>query len=670
MRQISELAKEDFSLLEAAVATGSGVQMELGEDLSASVAEQLDDLLERLKTEKKGRVSVDSGAVSDMDSGSGTALEEEESSGNRGKVECTSSFPSHVVEDASKEKRGVGFNSVVNGQPQVEMKHGSMERKTLENKTSSSSSSSSRRQYMKRKGGLDTAQRETNDNRTDFSRTFPVKPSGSHNSRHSEQRFRSPRAEVIEHPPPHRRFGDSGSGRSKTAPLASSDKPDSEVIDSREGSPTEGGPFITHWGKGRWRRNGSGAVRDRGRRQYNPNHYTSNPRGPKVGSPGVNKMRYPPSRGRSFGYHPRPERDSLQGVGSDKGQDKGLQQKREDVVGSQQKLGKPLGNVQRDTYPQQRQKEENSVVVPRGENSSDETTKKDVAPDTMSSKSSAAPMKTTTELSAKHGPQLEKSQKKLSYASVTSSSSGCPTVSGKTARSSPKPPPAPGCPDADSHEDKGSTAGAVNTSADSSNCPTVTVNTSTAADTSSTGQVAANSVTATKTIATGTKEPTNDPITTTATKTTATATKGATTKPTTATKATKDATTKPINATKVATANGAKTTATATKGATTKPNTATKATKDGTTKDATTKPITATKVATTTAAIDATTKPSTTTKATKDATNEHTKEATIAGPEAKDHTRPTDATANSISKAIAASFNYSEVVEFLREGEL
>ncbi|CAI8027185.1 hypothetical protein GBAR_LOCUS15565, partial [Geodia barretti] len=199
------------------------------------------------------------------------------------------------------------------------------------------------------------------------------------------------------------------------------------------------------------------------------------------------------------------------------------------------------------------------------------------------------------------------------------------------------------------HEDKGSTAGAVNTSADSSNCPTVTVNTSTAADTSSTGQVAANSVTATKTIATGTKEPTNDPITTTATKTTATATKGATTKPTTATKATKDATTKPINATKVATANGAKTTATATK-------------------DATTKPITATKVATTTAAIDATTKPSTTTKATKDATNEHTKEATIAGPEAKDHTRPTDATANSISKAIAASFNYSEVVEFLREG--
>ena len=618
VRQISELEEEDFSLLEAAVATGSGVRLELGEHLSASVAEQLDDLLERLKTEKKGRVSVDSGAVSDMDSGSGTALEEEESSGNRGKVECTSSFPSHVVEDASKEKsleRGVGFNSVVNGQPQVELKHGSMERKTLENKkpsssSISSSSSSSRRQYMKRKGGLDAAQRETNDNRTDFSRTFPVKPSGSHNSRYSEQRFRGPRAEVIEHPPPHRRVGDSGSGRSKTAPLASSDKPGSEVIDNREGSPTEGGPFITHWGKGRWRRNGSGAVRDHGRRQYNPNHYTSNPGGPKFGSPGVNKMRYPPSRGRSFGYHPLPERDSpqnnywRQGVGSDKGQStqrEGLQQKREDVVGSQQKLGKPLSNVQRDTSPQQIQEPVVVLQTARGENSSGEATKKDVAPDTMSSKSSTAPMTTTTESSAKHGPQLEKSQKKLSYASVTSSSSGCPpTVSGKTARSSPKPSPAPGCPNADSHEDKGATAGAVNTSADS------------------TGNVAANSVTATK-------EPTNDPTTTTGSKTTATVTKGATTKPTTTTKTTKDATTK----------------------------------------DTTTKPITATKVATTTAAKDTTTKPSTATKA----TNEPTKEANLAGPKAKDHTRPTDATANSINKAIAATFNYSEAVEFLWEGE-
>ena len=650
MRQISELEEEDFSLLETTVRAGGSrdaaavIQVELSEtQMSGSVAEQLDDLLERLRMEKRGRVSVDSGAVSDMESGSGAALDEEEASGNRGEMGSTTSsargemgsasFLSCGVENVESLDKGVG--SVVNG-PQVQLKHTAREHKTPENSDTeklpsssfSSSSFSSHRPYTKRKGWRESAQRETNETRTDYSRSFPGKGSGAH-GRGSEQRIRTPRAEVIEH----RRFGEPANFRSKPGgpPAPSGEQPGSESsreVD-REVSPTEGGPFITHWGKGRWRKNGG--VRDRGRRQYNPHQYTAHPAGgPKFGPPsGVNRTRYPPSRGRSIGYHARHERDSnsycRQSGGGDSGGKNtggegttGLQEKGGD---SQQILGKSLGDGEREiTPPQGRRERENSTevqtTVGRDDNFSAEAAGKEVGPDTAASKSSGSSANTTTtDLPVKLGSQAEKSTKRLSYACVTSSSSGPPTVqgSGRALRSSPKPPPAAPCgANVDSHDDEGAT---LRASTNSSNCPVVTqVSTTSNGAVNSTTAIA----TATKTTTTATKVPTNSVIAANV------ITNDPASNPTT------------VNATNVE-----------------PPITTTERTTA--TKDATTERTTATK--------DATTDSTTAIKDNATATTARPKATTTA----KDYARPTDTSTN---RAIAASFNYSKAVEFLWKGEL
>ena len=652
MRQISELEEEDFCLLESSVAPGSNwgvrttttgsLQLELGEELSVSVAEQLEALLEGLRTERRGRISVDSGAVSDMDSCSGTALEEDEEgvgSSSRGNISnsCSSqgSSVSCAVEDRSKVEsleRGVSV-SVANG-PQVEFRSTARERKTrynnekpLPSSSSSSSSSSSHRQYVKRKGGREgILGGEGNNSRTDYSRTFTQRGGGggSGHSRPTELRSRGPKAEVIEHPLPHRRSGESASGKSMPASLPTPDQSGNtaprEAVDREEegSSPTEGGPFITHWGKGRWRRNGGG--HDRGRRPYNSHHFAAHS-GPKFSSPGVNRTRYPPQfRGRSAGYHSRPHRNSEQNSYSHRhsaGWDRGHtsqrsgsicsegseQQKGGDTVESQEQLRKS----DRDSSPRHVGDAEKSTEVQTVRETSTEAAKNveptvgpDAVPATVRMKAES-PGRLVSQPSGK-------SVKKLSYASVTSSSNGSTRT-----RASPNPPP----------ESAANAEGQIPI-APNAGC-TSNPNTTTSSGSTpchrDTGNGAANTTTAT------TIDPATDATATTNEPTTrATATKVSTNEPTTRATATKMSTNDPATATKEPKDKPTTTTATKVSTNATTHTTATKEPKD---------------------------KPTTATTATPKATG------------TKDHARPTDATTNSI---IAASFNYSEAVEFLWKG--
>ena len=515
MRQISELDDEDFDLLQRALTPGSdrdlttpiatSPHLELaGGHLEVSVSEQLEGLLERLRQKERERVSVDSGAVSDMDSGSGTAADEEEcvkvkremgenSSGSSCSVSrdletlqvnfrCSTEALSKSGPESSLREQTRNFTSVSDGNTFRSGSHHNSHRPT-------------------RKGVRETVRGEMAEGNSHRNESFTRSRGNTQGNRLSDhQRFRPSHAEIIEHTPRHnRRISDqpsltaAGTMAARFRPPLSVPNQSGEVhpeqIETDEGadsSPTEGGPFITHWGKGRWKRNGAPAgYRDRGRRQYHQ-QFSSDPR-PKFNSQGVNRMRYAPSsRGRFTGYNgARPERESLQNSHY-KGPNKGseyrysgvcVEREQQGTGVAHQRQGKPLSAQDRERSP--RQKAEYSAEPAKKEPLTNTEASAPVQCAKVETKSAgtAAPTQCSVEEqlvrpgSRPPEAQCEKSQpKRLSYASVTGSSGSSAALKSTTRKS---PVPATNSSVNSSHKEQPSTTAVADSASGSVNNGTV-----------------------------------------------------------------------------------------------------------------------------------------------------------------------------------------------------
>ena len=336
IRQISELDEGDFSLLECAVGellmnVGSGggavgysdyhsceqthllhIGLEAEDLEDISVAEQLDTILERLRADGKGRVSTDSGAVSDLESLSVTTLEEDyhqrkganpqpPSSGDkssRGRVELSGK----AGEDADSD--GVN-NSSVCGLPVVHHigeKGGviSEEAGVISEETRECMKEVHRTNRQCVREGEKGVSRW--DAETSTAQKVVRKPSSSKEmtqTKITERKSRLPRVEVVVlH---HKRDNSEQNPREKTPPMSTQQPQQTVTAEVAEkessSSPTEGGPFITHWGKGRWKR---GNNRDyRNRRTYNSQQQNYQPRQRYGNTQGVNRSRYQSARGYS-----------------------------------------------------------------------------------------------------------------------------------------------------------------------------------------------------------------------------------------------------------------------------------------------------------------------------------------------------------------------------------
>ena len=334
VRQISELDDEDFSLLECAVSRpdqalvnpchkrsiaishcdsydGSGllrVPLHIGlreEDMEdMSVAEQLECLLERLRMDGKGRVSTDSGAISDMESLSGTTVDEEESKPHRehaGEKESESKcLYSHPLNGESSEttllSEGTRNSNAVSGLEACQLEKVGCVNKETERAVDSHSQQRHRvPSHVKKRGvggGGGGREREfrgvgnTSMHQRPSTKHLPLKESLKQARGVAEKTNRIPRVELIEHP--HHK-DDTSESRQKNRQSFhhhhnQQEKEESVLcVVSQESkreedndSPTEGGPFITHWGKGRWKRNNSGGASGSSSRDYNnKRHYNS-----------------------------------------------------------------------------------------------------------------------------------------------------------------------------------------------------------------------------------------------------------------------------------------------------------------------------------------------------------------------------------------------------------
>ena len=340
VRQISELDDEDFLLLECAVsrqpdqvnsshkqstATSDpdscngmlrvpshiGLREEDMEDMS--VTEQLECLLERLRMDGRGRVSTDSGAISDMESLSGTAVEEElEGKQHRqgdGEMKSESKCVySHPLNDTSSETMSIRESrtehcdraSDVSGLEVCQLeKSASCVNKQTERVTNSQQQQQTRHRVTttKRKivSGVGGREREfrgvgnTTSRQRPSVKHPPLKESLTQTARSvTEKTSKIPRVELIEHPPHYKDAGPSEfrhrNRQSFHHPPSQQEKEQDmlcEIEEDNESSPTEGGPFITHWGKGRWKRNningggGSNGASNNSRDYNHKRHYNN-----------------------------------------------------------------------------------------------------------------------------------------------------------------------------------------------------------------------------------------------------------------------------------------------------------------------------------------------------------------------------------------------------------
>ena len=430
MRQISELEDEDFSLLECAVEEASGkaplrpnsasrprelqgsLHIGLGaEDLeNSSIAEQLESLLERLRLDSKRRVSSDSGAVSDLESCSVTALGEDL---RQDREKCSLLFDTPHGEvsggvEPSADIRSAGRNEVTDSSACGPTPNGGGRGKPIAGKNSDTlkatySISRQRAQHAFTKRGRknttphrDLEASSTHQNVVEKNAPLTkevVRP------RIVEQ---TAQTEVAQN---HNRQQDNSELEPGEKTHLSTDQ--ELVADTYEpnaedsSSPTEGGPFITHWGKGRLKRSANNHnSRDyhSNRRPYNSQYTQYNRQ--RFG--GVKQQRYP-VRGHS-GYTTFHGRDVTQSSHRNEVQQRGKGWE----TGGHYKTGKARDQFEREKSPQQRREQQQPVVSVSKKISSAPVT---VAPAVQSTVSSA-PSQVAPE---------NPSQQKLSYASVTGS---------------------------------------------------------------------------------------------------------------------------------------------------------------------------------------------------------------------------------------------------------
>ena len=344
VRQISELDEEDFSLLECAVATADkpslrpphkkregqnneegvrvhvlGLREEEAEEMS--ITEQLQCLLERLRMDGKGRVSTDSGTMSDLDSLPGAVVEEEKEDtrqpergdrqperGNRqperGNRQPERGDRQPERGDRQPERGDKHISShPLHSEPSASISEGTKSGdKSFERERESSVGvrgdagkvTSTRQQKQLhvssgvKKRGKERGHRSLDE--SSIQRRLPANISlpAADSRRVVEKTNKIPRAELIEHT--RHKHDTSEVMLRQTARQTFQEQERTLSTESKGaeedsgGSPTEGGPFITHWGKGRWRRNsgrggGGGGGRDQSRRQFNTvQQFTDHPR--------------------------------------------------------------------------------------------------------------------------------------------------------------------------------------------------------------------------------------------------------------------------------------------------------------------------------------------------------------------------------------------------------
>ena len=392
VRQISELDEEDFSLLQCAVGE-SGSYRELAEGASevplhiglepedlqdVSVAEKLETLLERLR-DARGRVSADSGTVSDVDSS--VAGPEEDTQGKT--TEKCALFDTLCVEASGsveipgESRDGEKGNKTASSRDLLERAtHGGdvRDRDSCEKDHSSTDSNGKAVQY-----GRQRVPRQ----RGVLNQPKPKKMAEKSKVRVEEQKPKVTQAEVIVQATYNNRDNETRLSGPHLL-VAEAQQPESEDSSSL----AEGGPFITHWGKGRWKRSGN-YSRDWNRKQYNSQ------------APPHNRQRYSNTQGfnrpRYFSKSTNPGNPTSDKYPPQNGHKKLQQQKGGESLGPQN----GPSSLEREKSPS----------VQQGRN---------LSPRPKSSVSTTA-ASTGTAVQApvlRKSPQPEKSQKKLSYASV------------------------------------------------------------------------------------------------------------------------------------------------------------------------------------------------------------------------------------------------------------
>lgn len=279
IRQISELEDDDFSLLERAVAeplcTEVGhqvcaVPLHMGlrvEDLEeGSIAEQLENLLEKLRMDTVGHISTDSGTVSDVDS-SINALEEDRTKISEKVPPLDVCGTASGSAQPSREAPGIGRTSV-----QSTCKRDRVPSERHNNEAVSHSLDKHTPQERRRKGArMENGPVKPKEN------TLQLKPPQGPGQRPAVARARG-----IRSVPDKEGYQELDM---KMAQLTEAQP------DQQECSLAEGGPFITHWGKGRWKRNNG---RDWNRKPHSSQNSLSRQRLSTPGGP--SRPRYQPTR--------------------------------------------------------------------------------------------------------------------------------------------------------------------------------------------------------------------------------------------------------------------------------------------------------------------------------------------------------------------------------------
>lgn len=347
VRQISELDGDDFSLLECAVGEPSReledgltrvVSLHIGleaEDLEdVSIAEQLETLLEQLRLDAGGRMSADSGTVSDVDS-SVTTLEEDQRKSSEKVVPCgTRGEVSGDTELMSGETGG------------VEGTKGSLDRDLCEthfevmDRAASGKGSTdcnvgkihrvNRHIPWNRGGKIAVLEGVQFPPKKVDEKTVKLKETTTHPGV-AQRKSKVPRAEVPQ------QAHCKGEGELKDLNKKTVRFAEAQPERASSSSPTEGGPFITHWGKGRWKR--SGGSRDWSRNTHNSQsrqrYSTAATTWPRYSARSHPSDKYPPQSHRRTGRVQKG--DSL---GPQHGVNKSLtsQRERENSPGSQQRI--------------------------------------------------------------------------------------------------------------------------------------------------------------------------------------------------------------------------------------------------------------------------------------------------------------------------------------------
>lgn len=241
IRQMSELEDDDFSLLECAVAESLGT--ELGHQTSAvplhiglkvedleevSIAEQLENLLEKLRMDAVGHISTDSGTVSDVDSPK-NALEEDQ-------MKMSDKVPPLDVCDTASSSAQPSEETPGTDDPSVQSSC-KRYRVVSSNETMSRSLDKHTPRERRRKG-----------DRVEDGRIKPKE--NTLQLKHPQAPGQRPpvaRGRVIQQVPHKEGYRELDM---KMEQLTEAQP------EQQECSLAEGGPFITHWGKGRWKRNG------------------------------------------------------------------------------------------------------------------------------------------------------------------------------------------------------------------------------------------------------------------------------------------------------------------------------------------------------------------------------------------------------------------------------